>query len=995
MNLTAITVANGIPTVGNGNVSTIDALMNGNTVADLCVVGTSINTTANSILTTLGVVNTTINAISTAVISVNSQLTVVNTTINSIATAVNTLTTNNFNALSSINTATIAISTALGVVNTTANAISTAVNTLTTNSFNALSSINTTATSISSAVVSVNTQLTVVNTTINSVATAVTSVNTTANGILTTLGAKTDAANTYTNTTSISAMAVLKQISTSTQALVTGGITASISALEIGNSSVTAMVSNVYPTLATPALVVSLSPNSNTVLGASLTGGLATGANVIGSVAISSGLPTGANLIGNVSISVLPALAAGTNLIGIVNIANNADAANTYTNTTPISAMAVLKQISNSVQSSIPTGTNVIGTVSIGNSEFIAGVVGSSSPLTATPSLVVSLSPNSNASVGLSGGIPTGANVIGNVLIGNSSVQAAIKAASTAAVAADPAIVVTLSPNGINPNGQANMAQSAPVVIANNQTAIPVSIVTGANLIGNVSISVLPSIPAGTNLIGIVNIANNADAANTYTNTTPISAMAVLKQISNSTQSLVSGGLSATISGGLATGANLIGNVSISVLPSIPAGTNLIGIVNIANNADAANTYTNTTPISAMAVLKQISSSAQNLVSGGLTATISGGLATGANLIGNVSISVLPALPAGTNLIGIVNIANNADAANTYTNTTAISAMAVLKQISSSVQSSIPAGTNLIGNVSISVLPSIPAGSALIGNVSISVLPSIPAGSALIGNVSISVLPSIPAGTNLIGIVNIANNADAANTYTNTTSISAMAVLKQISSSAQNLVSGGLTATISGGLATGANVIGNVLIGNSSVQAAIKAASTAPLATDPAIVVALSPNGVNPNGPTNMANSAPVTIANNQTAIPVNANLAQVGGAAITLGRQAPANSLPVTLTVQTYHSVPQSCTASVLVGGGSGATGDWLDGVLIIPGNTSPGQVNVVDGSTGIIIFPGGANSVSTLIPFYVPIAAVSVSGAWKITTGSNVAVFATGNFT
>lgn len=46
---------------------------------------------------------------------------------------------------------------------------------------------------------------------------------------------------------------------------------------------------------------------------------------------------------------------------------------------------------------------------------------------------------------------------------------------------------------------------------------------------------------------------------------------------------------------------------------------------------------------------------------------------------------------------------------------------------------------------------------------------------------------------------------------------------------------------------------------------AVKAASTAPGATDPALVVAISPNSVNANGQATMANSAPITIASNQT----------------------------------------------------------------------------------------------------------------------------------
>lgn len=58
-------------------------------------------------------------------------------------------------------------------------------------------------------------------------------------------------------------------------------------------------------------------------------------------------------------------------------------------------------------------------------------------------------------------------------------------------------------------------------------------------------------------------------------------------------------------------------------------------------------------------------------------------------------------------------------------------------------------------------------------------------------------------------------------------------------------------------------------IGDGTNTAAIKAASTAPVATDPAVVVAISPNSVNANGQTTMSSSAPVNIASNQSTLSV------------------------------------------------------------------------------------------------------------------------------
>lgn len=93
------------------------------------------------------------------------------------------------------------------------------------------------------------------------------------------------------------------------------------------------------------------------------------------------------------------------------------------------------------------------------------------------------------------------------------------------------------------------------------------------------------------------------------------------------------------------------------------------------------------------------------------------------------------------------------------------------------------------------------------------------------------------------------------------------------------------------------------------------------------------------------------------------------------------------------YETVAASQTDQML--GATGAAGDYLAGVLIIPATTSPGAVSIEDGATNIPIFTGGANSVTNLVPFFVPLGIVSVSGGWEITTGTNVAVIGVGSFT
>lgn len=97
------------------------------------------------------------------------------------------------------------------------------------------------------------------------------------------------------------------------------------------------------------------------------------------------------------------------------------------------------------------------------------------------------------------------------------------------------------------------------------------------------------------------------------------------------------------------------------------------------------------------------------------------------------------------------------------------------------------------------------------------------------------------------------------------------------------------------------------------------------------------------------------------------------------------------------YETVAASQTNQAL--GASGATGDYLGTVWIVPATTSPGSVVVKDGSTspdvGITVFTGGASSVSNLVPFPVALGIRSTSGGWSVTTGANVSVIATGNFT
>lgn len=105
-------------------------------------------------------------------------------------------------------------------------------------------------------------------------------------------------------------------------------------------------------------------------------------------------------------------------------------------------------------------------------------------------------------------------------------------------------------------------------------------------------------------------------------------------------------------------------------------------------------------------------------------------------------------------------------------------------------------------------------------------------------------------------------------------------------------------------------------------------------------------------------------------------------------------NPLPTALGTD-YESVAASQTTQTM--GVTGATGDMLSGVMIIPTAPNPGGVSIRDsaGGSAITIFQGGLTSVTNLVPFYVSLGIKSAAGAWHITTGANVTAVGIGNFT
>lgn len=114
-------------------------------------------------------------------------------------------------------------------------------------------------------------------------------------------------------------------------------------------------------------------------------------------------------------------------------------------------------------------------------------------------------------------------------------------------------------------------------------------------------------------------------------------------------------------------------------------------------------------------------------------------------------------------------------------------------------------------------------------------------------------------------------------------------------------------------------------------------------------------------------------------------------------GIKTPTLSSPVVQAGMQYETVAASQTGQSL--GATGATGDYLSHCVVYPTTTTPGVVTVFDNAsaagTNAIAFPGGASSVSNLVPFAIPVGAFSAAGAWKVTTGANLVVTCYGNFT
>ena len=104
-----------------------------------------------------------------------------------------------------------------------------------------------------------------------------------------------------------------------------------------------------------------------------------------------------------------------------------------------------------------------------------------------------------------------------------------------------------------------------------------------------------------------------------------------------------------------------------------------------------------------------------------------------------------------------------------------------------------------------------------------------------------------------------------------------------------------------------------------------------------------------------------------------------------------PKSGLETTPAAVHYEDVAKSQTAQVL--GSTGAVGDLLQRIIIVPETTGAGTVALLDGTVSRNLLVAG--TLADLSPIVIELGIRSINGPWKITTGDNVHAIGVGSFT
>lgn len=210
-----------------------------------------------------------------------------------------------------------------------------------------------------------------------------------------------------------------------------------------------------------------------------------------------------------------------------------------------------------------------------------------------------------------------------------------------------------MSYNPQNPNGQAAMANSAPVVIASDQSAIPVSgtvAVTGAGDASAANQTALNTLTGA-----VTETAPGTDTASSGLN-------GRLQRIAQRLSSLITALGSPFQAGGS------IGNTAFGV--NNGAGGSAVNIQDGGNSITVDGPLTDT-QLRATAVPVSLASVPSHPVTnaGTFAVQVSSALPAGTNNIGDVDVLSLPALPSGSNTIGNVNVVGTVPVSGPLTDT--------------------------------------------------------------------------------------------------------------------------------------------------------------------------------------------------------------------------------------------------------------------------------------------------------------------------------------
>jgi hypothetical protein len=547
---------------------------------------------------------------------------------------------------------------------------------------------------------------------------------------------------------------------------------------------------------------------------------LPTGGNLIGFVGVNSlpSLPTGNNYIGRVGIQSLPALSAGNNVIG--KVAQSGTWAVDVTSMPPINVTIPPMNLTDP----LPAGSNTIGKVDINGSVPVTGTFWQEvQPVSLTSLPALPTGTNTIGNVGIVGTVPVSGTFWQSVQpISATSLPLPSNAAQE--TGGNLATIAARTPA----LGQATKVNSTPVVLASDHSPIPV---TGTfwQATQPVSIASLPALPAGSNNIGNVGVIGTVSVSGTFwqpvqpVSSTQLPAGLGQTTMVNSLPVVIASNQSAIPVTGTFWQATQPVSAASLPLPTGAATETTLAAVNTKLAGTIATSDTHTGSTSYLAVRLTDGTNFYTANSSG--STVQGTYNTTPPTLTNGQTSGLQMDSQGNlKITGSVSSVGTKTPADAYTNPTdASNQLAFNMGWNGTTWDRLKSTTanGLVVDVS-----RVQGTVAVTGTFWQATQP-----------VSLASLPPLPTGSNTIGNVNVNGTVPVSGTFWQATQPVSIAALPS--------------------LASGSNIIGKVKISDGTNQIIVKAASTAPVAADPALVVAISPNS--PAHPVSISDPVAVT----------------------------------------------------------------------------------------------------------------------------------------